>query len=141
MLSTKRARTTTLAILAALLGLFATDTFAQNQGGTVRRGTNAARKQPNIVVIMGDDIGMWNIGAYHRGLMAGRTPNIDKLAAEGAIFTDFYAEASCTAGRSAFVTGELPIRTGLHAVGYDRLRLLADHNLPHGNDFATFKHL
>ncbi len=51
----------------------------------------AADKKPNIVVIMGDDIGMWNIGAYHRGLMAGRTPNIDKLAAEGAIFTDYYS--------------------------------------------------
>jgi len=76
-----------------------------------------AQQKPNIVVIMGDDIGMWNIGAYHRGLMAGRTPNIDQLAAEGAIFTDFYAEASCTAGRSAFVTGELPIRTGLATVG------------------------
>ncbi len=77
----------------------------------------AAVDKPNIVVIMGDDIGMWNIGAYHRGMMAGRTPNIDKLAAEGGIFTDFYAEASCTAGRSAFVTGELPIRTGLTTVG------------------------
>ena len=77
----------------------------------------AANEKPNIVVIMGDDIGMWNIGAYHRGLMAGRTPNIDKLAAEGAIFTDYYAEASCTAGRASFVTGELPIRTGLTTVG------------------------
>jgi arylsulfatase len=77
----------------------------------------ATGDKPNIVVIMGDDIGMWNIGAYHRGMMAGRTPNIDQLAAEGAIFTDFYAEASCTAGRSAFVTGELPIRTGLATVG------------------------
>jgi len=77
----------------------------------------AANEKPNIVVIMGDDIGMWNIGAYHRGLMAGRTPNIDKLAAEGAIFTDYYAEASCTAGRAAFITGELPIRTGLTTVG------------------------
>jgi arylsulfatase A-like enzyme len=56
-----------------------------------------AAEKPNIVVIMGDDIGMWNIGAYHRGMMAGTTPNIDKLAAEGAIFTDYYAEASCTA--------------------------------------------
>ena len=73
--------------------------------------------KPNIVVIMGDDIGMWNIGAYHRGLMAGRTPNIDQLAAEGAIFTDYYAEASCTAGRASFITGELPIRTGLTTVG------------------------
>jgi arylsulfatase len=76
-----------------------------------------AQRQPNIVVIMGDDIGMWNIGAYHRGMMAGRTPNMDKLAADGAIFTDYYAEASCTAGRAAFITGELPIRTGLTTVG------------------------
>jgi arylsulfatase len=73
--------------------------------------------KPNIVFIMGDDIGMWNIGAYHRGLMAGRTPNIDQLAREGAIFTDYYAEASCTAGRANFITGELPIRTGLTTVG------------------------
>ena len=79
--------------------------------------TLAAGSQPNIVFIMGDDIGMWNIGAYHRGMMAGRTPNIDKLASEGAIFTDYYAEASCTAGRANFITGELPIRTGLTTVG------------------------
>src|SRR5258708_311837 len=76
-----------------------------------------AGQRPNIVVIMGDDIGMWNIGAYHRGLMAGRTPNLDKLAAEGMIFTDYYAEASCTAGRANFITGELPIRTGMTTVG------------------------
>lgn len=75
------------------------------------------KKHPNIIVIMGDDIGMWNIGAYHRGMMAGTTPNIDKLAAEGAIFTDYYAEASCTAGRASFITGELPIRIGLTTVG------------------------
>ncbi|MFG0297267.1 MAG: sulfatase-like hydrolase/transferase, partial [Maioricimonas sp. JB045] len=74
-------------------------------------------KQPNIVFIMGDDIGMWNIGAYHRGMMAGRTPNIDRLAREGAIFTDYYAEASCTAGRANFITGQLPMRTGLTTVG------------------------
>jgi arylsulfatase A-like enzyme len=76
----------------------------------------AARK-PNIVVIMGDDIGMWNIGAYNRGMMAGRTPNLDKLAKQGMLFTDYYAEASCTAGRANFVTGELPIRTGMTTVG------------------------
>jgi arylsulfatase len=76
-----------------------------------------AQEQPNIIVIMGDDIGIWNIGAYHRGMMAGKTPNIDKLAREGAIFTDYYAEASCTAGRANFITGELPIRTGLTTVG------------------------
>jgi arylsulfatase A-like enzyme len=73
--------------------------------------------KPNIVVIMGDDIGMWNIGAYHRGLMAGRTPNLDKIAKEGMLFTDYYAEASCTAGRANFITGELPIRTGMTTVG------------------------
>jgi arylsulfatase len=77
----------------------------------------AQQKQPNIVVIMGDDIGMWNIGAYHRGLLAGRTPSLDKIAAEGMIFTDYYAEASCTAGRANFITGELPIRTGMTTVG------------------------
>lgn len=77
----------------------------------------AQQKKPNIVVIMGDDIGIWNIGAYHRGMMASRTPNLDRLAAEGMLFTDYYAEASCTAGRAAFITGELPIRTGLVTVG------------------------
>ena len=66
---------------------------------------------------MGDDIGMWNIGAYHRGLMAGKTPNIDQIAKEGMMFTDYYAEASCTAGRANFITGELPIRTGMTTVG------------------------
>ncbi len=77
----------------------------------------AQEKKPNIVVIMGDDIGMWNIGAYHRGMMAGKTPNLDKLAKEGMMFTDYYAEASCTAGRANFITGELPIRTGMTTVG------------------------
>jgi arylsulfatase len=75
------------------------------------------QQQPNIIVIMGDDIGIWNTGAYHRGLMAGRTPNLDQLATEGMLFTDYYAEASCTAGRANFITGELPIRTGLTTVG------------------------
>jgi arylsulfatase len=78
---------------------------------------SAQEKKPNILVIMGDDIGMWNIGAYHRGLMAGRTPNLDKMAKEGMLFTDYYAEASCTAGRANFITGELPIRTGMTTVG------------------------
>ena len=77
----------------------------------------AQEKQPNILVIMGDDIGMWNIGAYHRGMMAGRTPNLDKIAKQGMLFTDYYAEASCTAGRANFITGELPIRTGMTTVG------------------------
>jgi arylsulfatase A-like enzyme len=73
--------------------------------------------KPNILVIMGDDIGWFNIGAYHQGIMSGKTPNLDKLASEGMRFTDYYAEASCTAGRANFITGELPLRTGLTTVG------------------------
>jgi arylsulfatase A-like enzyme len=76
-----------------------------------------AGAKPNILVIMGDDIGWFNIGAYHQGIMSGKTPNLDKLAADGMRFTDYYAEASCTAGRANFITGELPIRTGMTTVG------------------------
>jgi arylsulfatase len=75
------------------------------------------QRPPNILVIMGDDVGWFNIGAYHRGIMAGKTPNLDRLASQGMMFTDYYAEASCTAGRANFITGELPIRTGLTTVG------------------------
>src|ERR1700760_1011387 len=74
-------------------------------------------KKPNILVIMGDDVGWFNVGAYHRGMMSGKTPNLDRLAAQGMMFTDYYAEASCTAGRANFITGELPLRTGLTTVG------------------------
>jgi arylsulfatase A-like enzyme len=77
----------------------------------------AQEKKPNILVIMGDDVGWFNIGAYHQGIMSGKTPNLDRLAREGMRFTDYYAEASCTAGRANFITGELPIRTGLTTVG------------------------
>ena len=77
----------------------------------------APAKPPNILVIMGDDVGWFNIGAYHQGIMSGKTPNLYKLAAEGLRFTDYYAEASCTAGRANFITGELPLRTGLTTVG------------------------
>ena len=77
----------------------------------------AQEKKPNILVIMGDDVGWFNIGAYHQGIMSGKTPNLDKLASQGMRFTDYYAEASCTAGRANFITGELPIRTGLTTVG------------------------
>jgi arylsulfatase A-like enzyme len=79
--------------------------------------TAQATQKPNIIFIMGDDIGWFNIGAYHQGLMAGRTPNLDRMATEGMRFTDYYAEASCTAGRANFITGQLPIRTGLTTVG------------------------
>jgi arylsulfatase A-like enzyme len=77
----------------------------------------AADKKPNILVIMGDDVGWFNIGAYHQGVMSGKTPNLDKFASQGVRFTDYYAEASCTAGRANFITGELPIRTGMTTVG------------------------
>jgi arylsulfatase len=75
------------------------------------------QQRPNIIFIMGDDIGWANIGVYNQGIMAGRTPNLDQLASQGMRFTDYYAEASCTAGRANFITGELPIRTGLTTVG------------------------
>ena len=77
----------------------------------------AGAKKPNILVIMGDDVGWFNVGAYHRGIMSGKTPNLDKLASQGMMLTDYYAEASCTAGRANFITGELPIRTGMTTVG------------------------
>ena len=73
-------------------------------------------QKPNILVIFGDDIGTWNVGAYSNGMM-GRTPNIDRIAKEGMLFTDHYGQPSCTAGRAAFVTGQLPIRTGMTTVG------------------------
>jgi arylsulfatase len=75
------------------------------------------QKKPNILVIMADDIGVWNISAYHRGMMGGRTPNIDRLAREGAMWTDYYGQQSCTAGRAAFILGQTPFRTGLLKVG------------------------
>jgi len=76
-----------------------------------------AQSKPNILVIWGDDIGQFNISAYNRGMMGYKTPNIDSIAAEGALFTDWYGQQSCTAGRAAFVTGQSPIRTGLTKVG------------------------
>ena len=96
------------------LGALAISSFLM-AGGAVPSAAQTSK--PNIVVIMSDDVGIWNIGAYNRGAMAGRTPNLDKLAKQGMMFTDYYAEASCTAGRAAFITGELPIRTGLTTVG------------------------
>src|SRR5215472_8784512 len=76
---------------------FASQSFAQQL---------APSAKPNILVIMGDDIGYWNISAYNRGQMGYRTSNIDRIANEGAIFTDYYGQQSCTAGRSAFITGQ-----------------------------------
>ncbi len=76
-------------------------------------GSFAQEKKPNIVFIMGDDIGWMQPSIYHRGLMVGRTPNIDRIGNEGALFTDYYAEQSCTSGRNAFFTGMHPLRTGM----------------------------
>jgi arylsulfatase len=83
----------------------------------VQAGAQPAQTRPNILIMFGDDIGMWNVSAYNRGMMGYRTPNIDRIAKEGAIFTDAYAQQSCTAGRAAFITGQSPIRTGLLKVG------------------------
>ncbi len=77
----------------------------------------AAGKKPNILIIWGDDIGQFNISAYNMGMMGYKTPNIDSIAKQGAIFTDWYGQQSCTAGRAAFITGQSPIRTGLTKVG------------------------
>ena len=82
-------------------------------GATVALGLAAfvapatAQDRPNIVVIWGDDVGFWNVGAYSRGMMGYQTPNIDRIAKEGALFTDVYAQQSCTAGRAAFISGSL----------------------------------
>ena len=73
----------------------------------------AQQPKPNILFIMGDDIGLYQPSIYHRGLMVGETPNIDRIGNEGAIFTHYYAEQSCTAGRNAFFTGMHPLRTGM----------------------------
>ncbi len=79
--------------------------------------TAGAAEKPNILVIFGDDIGQTNISAYSMGVVGYKTPNIDRIAKEGMLFTDYYAENSCTAGRSSFITGQTPLRTGLSKVG------------------------
>ena len=74
-------------------------------------------KKPNILILWGDDIGIWNISKFSNGMMGYRTPNIDRVANEGGLFTDYYSQQSCTAGRACFITGQNPIRTGLTKVG------------------------
>jgi arylsulfatase len=83
---------------------------------TATASAQTARK-PNILIIWGDDIGQFNLSAYNRGMMGYKTPNIDSIARDGALFTDWYGQQSCTAGRAAFITGQSPIRTGLTKVG------------------------
>ena len=103
-----------LSALAATVALgLATCAMAQTAGN-----------KPNILVIWGDDIGMHNISAYNHGIMGYRTPNIDRRYKEGAIFTDAYAQQSCTAGRASFILGQSPFRTGLLTIGMP--------GLPHG---------
>ena len=77
----------------------------------------AVAEQPNILILWGDDIGYWNVSAYNQGMMGYKTPSIDRLAKEGALFTDFYGQQSCTAGRACFITGQTGFRTGLLKVG------------------------
>jgi arylsulfatase A-like enzyme len=86
---------------------------------TVACAPSSAQQQqkPNIVIIWGDDIGQSDISAYSRGLMGFKTPNIDRIANEGMMFTDYYAEQSCTAGRASFITGQSGLRTGMTKVG------------------------
>lgn len=84
---------------------------------TTARAQNKPAKKPNILIIWGDDIGQFNISAYNMGMMGYKTPNIDSIAKDGALFTDWYGQQSCTAGRAAFITGQSPIRTGLTKVG------------------------
>jgi arylsulfatase len=110
-------RSVAVAMAALALGLVATTASAQD-------------KKPNILVIWGDDIGITNISAYSRGMMGYKTPHIDRIAKEGALFTDFYAEQSCTAGRAAFITGQIPFRTGLTKVGLPGAKLGLSHEDP-----------
>ena len=91
--------------------------IAPAQAQTEPQPPPSASAKPNILVIFGDDIGLTNVSAYSMGLMGYRTPNIDRIAKEGMIFTDYYAEQSCTAGRSSFITGQCTLRTGLSKVG------------------------
>jgi arylsulfatase len=93
--------------LALLLSLMSPGAYAQQ----------AAAKKPNILIIWGDDIGYWNVSAYNQGMMGYKTPNIDRIAKEGALFTDWYGQQSCTAGRASFITGQVGFRTGMLKVG------------------------
>ena len=102
-------------LILAVAGIAAQAVLADVAAAALTAAANG--KRPNILFIMGDDVGWFNIGAYHRGIMSGKTPHLDRLAKDGMMFTDYYAEASCTAGRANFITGEIPLRTGLTTVG------------------------
>ena len=106
-ISALRRSARTLAIVALALGFIA----------MAMPDAQAQPKKPNILVIWGDDIGYWNVSAYNQGMMGYKTPNIDRIAKEGALFTDWYGQQSCTAGRAAFITGQSGFRTGMLKVG------------------------
>jgi arylsulfatase A-like enzyme len=118
--STKIERTNSRRLLPALASLVAPFVIAamlvNAPPAHAQPAPRDAVKRPNILVIMTDDVGYWNVGAYSHGLMA-PTPNIDRIAREGMLFTDHYAQPTCTPGRAAFITGQMPIRTGLTTVG------------------------
>jgi arylsulfatase len=111
----KHVAAVTLALLTALV--LVAPAHAQQAAPAPAKATAVQAKKPNILIIWGDDIGQFNISAYNNGMMGYRTPNIDSIAKDGALFTDWYGQQSCTAGRAAFVTGQSPIRTGLTKVG------------------------
>ncbi len=106
-------------LLRALPGILVAAAAALTLGAlsTTASAQAAKTRPPNVLIIWGDDIGQFNISAYNRGMMGYKTPNIDRIASEGALFTDWYGQQSCTAGRAAFITGQSPIRTGLTKVG------------------------
>jgi arylsulfatase A-like enzyme len=120
-------RSMLLASTSAVAATTLTSVAATAQNNTQPRSAASTDTQggtkPNILVIMGDDIGWFNVSAYNMGIMGYRTPNIDRIGREGAVFTDWYGQQSCTAGRAAFVTGQSPIRTGLTKVGLPGARL------------------
>jgi arylsulfatase len=105
-----------LIVLTAFAALVCAVIPSQAQDSPTPR-SGAASNKPNILFIMGDDVGWFNVEPYHQGIMSGKTPNLMRLAREGVRFTDYYAEASCTAGRANFITGEIPLRTGMTTVG------------------------
>ena len=99
------------------LVLLTTAALVANLAATAPAAAQASAKKPNILILWGDDIGYWNVSAYNQGMMGYKTPNIDRIAKEGVLFTDWYGQQSCTAGRAAFITGQSGFRTGLLKVG------------------------
>src|SRR5262245_38414251 len=100
----------------AMAAAVATPAFGQGAAPKAA-APQAGAKKPNILIIWGDDVGYWNVSAYNQGMMGYRTPNIDRIAKEGALFTDWYGQQSCTAGRACFITGQTGFRTGMLKVG------------------------